>query len=153
MRMEISNFPVLLQEDPKTYLESLNLDIYEISTTEPFHDLKGHQSNIMDESLTISSGNTYEAISTVKHFFEHCCSDQRKAIVVIYIKLNDIDRRHHYQTYIAQLLRSAIFATHDSKCTPKNILVYTTARPSVLSSLCKSTNCHETKDVWEILSF
>lgn len=39
MKMGISNFPALLLDDPKTPLASLHLEKYEVSPTEPLHDL------------------------------------------------------------------------------------------------------------------
>ena len=48
LRLGISNFPALLQESPEATLQSLNLQCYEVSPTEPLHDLKGH---IIDEAL------------------------------------------------------------------------------------------------------
>jgi hypothetical protein len=42
------------------------LQQYEISPTEPLHDLKGHLSDIIDEALHISTGDCLEAIKSVK---------------------------------------------------------------------------------------
>ena len=94
LRMGISNFPALLQDSPRATLASLHLDTYEISPTEPLHDLKGHLHNIIEESLIISTDNTREAISAVKRTVL-CkdtirCSDLRKATILIYVKLNTI---------------------------------------------------------------
>ena len=94
--MGISNFPALLQDSPTATLESLHLGNYEISPTEPLHDLKGHLTNIIEESLTITSGSMHKAITAVKRTVL-CkdtirCSDLRKTVILIYIKLNDINR-------------------------------------------------------------
>ena len=46
IRLGVNNFPALLQGNPEVSLQSLNLQYYEVSPTEPLHDLKGHLSNM-----------------------------------------------------------------------------------------------------------
>ena len=116
LRMGNSNFPALLQDSPRATLASLHRGTYEISPTEPLHDLKGHFGNIIEESLVISSDNTREAIAAVKRTVL-CkdtirCSDLRKAL--IYVKLNTINP----DASITQLYRTAVeisylLYTHD----------------------------------------
>ena len=55
LRLGINNFPAILQDNPQASLSSINLQQYEISPSEPLHDLKGHLSNVIDESPTIAS--------------------------------------------------------------------------------------------------
>lgn len=66
MKYGITNFPALLQSKPKSSLSSLNLDKYEVSPTEPLHDLKGHLANIITETLHITSGNIHSEVSKIK---------------------------------------------------------------------------------------
>ena len=48
MRTGIANVPALLQPNPRKY---------ELVPTEPMHDLKGHFSNAIEESVHVSKGN------------------------------------------------------------------------------------------------
>ena len=56
LRGGINSFPALLQDHPESSLSSINLERYEVSPTEPLHDLKGHLSNVIDETFAITSG-------------------------------------------------------------------------------------------------
>ncbi len=168
LRTGISNFPALLQDNPKATLASLRIDNYEISPTEPLHNLKGHLSNIIEEILVISIGKTHEAIAAVKRTVlckdTICCSDLRKAIIIIliYIELNAIST----DTPITQLYRTAVkisclLYSHDSDRTPKQSYAYTitlfsthiSPRISVHNPICKSTSGNKKKNVWKILPF
>lgn len=66
IRIGISNFPALLQDQPEATLESLNLQHYEVSPTEPLHDLKGHLSNIIDETLQTATGQVLLEVKRIK---------------------------------------------------------------------------------------
>ena len=127
LKMGISNFPALLQEVPNAPLKSLYLENYEISPTEPLHDLKGHLSNVIDESLHISEGKIHEAIVTVKKTVLSKdairCSDLRKAVIIIYLKLKAVDPTGE----ITDLYRTAVEIcnlcyAHDCERTPRSIL-------------------------------
>ena len=125
--MGISNFPALLQDSLTATLESLHLGNYEISPTEPLHDLKGHLTNIIEESLTITSGSMHEVITAVKRTVlwkdTIQCSDLRKAVIYNIIKLNDINpNAPSTQLYRSAVEISYLFYTHDSVRTPKTIL-------------------------------
>ena len=51
LRAGINHVPALLQGNPKADIKALHLADYEIMATEPLHDLKGHLSNIVEETL------------------------------------------------------------------------------------------------------
>ena len=51
LRMGINYLPPLLQPYPNCSLTNLNLDCYEIAPTEPLHDIKGHLSHLLEETL------------------------------------------------------------------------------------------------------
>ena len=127
LKLGISNFPALLLDSPETTLQSLNLQQYEISPTEPLHDLKGHLSNIIDEALHISTGDCLEAIKSVKKAVltreAVRCSDLRKAVILIYLKLKDIQP----DGMLTALFHTAVEITnlcyaHDDMRTPRTIL-------------------------------
>ena len=52
----ITNVPALLHNIPDTPLEALYLHHYEVSPTEPLHDVKGHLSNLTDELRSVVTG-------------------------------------------------------------------------------------------------
>ncbi len=64
VRKGINNVPALLQPNPDLALESLHLSKYEISPSEPLHDVKGHMSSVIEEMPT------GEALSKVSHITE-----------------------------------------------------------------------------------
>ena len=93
LRAGITNFPALLQQNPNVTLQSLNLDHYEISPSEPLHDLKGHLGNIK-EALVVATGDVVEELKKVKMSVLSKetirASDIRKAVILIYLKLKEL---------------------------------------------------------------
>ena len=87
MRMGINYLPPLLQPYPNRSLTSLNLDCYEIAPTEPLHDIKGHISHLLEETLPIITGTlraeVQKIIDTVLDKEAKRCSDYRKAMLLI----------------------------------------------------------------------
>ena len=127
IRLGINNFPALLQGNPEATLESLNIHHYEVSPTEPLHDLKGHLGNIVDETLNIATGEILQEIKKVKAAVltkeAIRCSDLRKAIILIYLKLNVMQP----DSMLTNLYRTAVEITslcyaHEDRRTPKSIL-------------------------------
>ena len=94
IRMGITNFPALLQSSPEASLQSLNLQQYEVAPTEPLHDLKGHFANIIEETFAVTTGDTHKILADVKASLLSKetvrCSDLRKAIILIYLKLEQL---------------------------------------------------------------
>ena len=142
LRMGISNFPALLQENPQAPLSTLNLERYEISPTEPLHDLKGHFSNIIEESTAISVGKAHDAIVSVKQTILSKdtirCSDVRKAVIVIYSKLKQVDPSNK----LTELFRTTaeiakLCYAQDSERTPRAVLCLHN-RTFLHASLCCS---------------
>ena len=73
----------------------MNLQKYEVSPTEPLHDLKGHLGNIIEETLAIATGEIERKVKEVKAavLSKEAVrgSDLRKAIILIYLKLKEIN--------------------------------------------------------------
>eukprot|EP00731_Ephydatia_muelleri_P009839 Em0005g425a len=66
LKMGIVSVPALLQTNPTESLESLNLVQYEVSPLEPLHDIKGHFSNVIEESICIApEGSPELALTTL----------------------------------------------------------------------------------------
>lgn len=127
IRLGITNFPALLQNSPEASLHSLNLPHYEVSPTEPLHDLKGHFSNIIEESLLIASGKVLDEIKKIKKVVLTKevirCSDLRKAVILIYLKLKDVKPEY----MLTDLFRTAVDIAnlcyaHDAVRSPRSIL-------------------------------
>ena len=66
-----------------------------MSPTEPLHDLKGHLGNLIDETLAIATGEIKQKLKEVKAAVLNKetvrCSDLRKAIILIYLKLKELN--------------------------------------------------------------
>ena len=112
IRLGISNFPALLQDYPQATLQSLNLHHYEVSPTEPLHDLKGHLSNIIEETLIITTGDVLKEMKQIKATVltkeTIRCSDLRKAIILIYLKLKELQP----DDLLTDLYRTAVHGDH-----------------------------------------
>lgn len=127
IRLGITNFPALLQDQPQASLQSLNLQQYEVSPTEPLHDLKGHLSNIIDETIHLTTGDVLQEIKCIKAAVLNKdtirCSDLRKALILIYLKLRSLQP----DSIVTDLYRTAVEISylcyaHDSIRTPKSVL-------------------------------
>lgn len=127
IRLGISNFPALLQDEPQAKLKTLHLENYEVSPTEPLHDLKGHLANIIDETLHIAMGAVREELQKIKAAVltkeTLRCSDYRKAIILMYVKLRELQP----DDLLTDLHRTAVEITnlcyaHDNRRTPKSVL-------------------------------
>lgn len=124
IRLGINNFPALLQNQPETTLSSLNLQHYEVSPTEPLHDLKGHLGNIIDEALLVASGTVLQELKRIKTALLKKetirCSDLRKAVILMYLKLQELqpdDMLFHTAVEISKLLYA-----YDDERTPRTVL-------------------------------
>ena len=92
--------PALLHDTPEASLESLYLQNYEISPTEPLHDIKGHLSNVTDGLLSQTTGNIKKKLSSIYSSVLgkdtlRCC-DYRKAAILILLALDELraDRKY-----------------------------------------------------------
>lgn len=87
LRKGITNVTALLHNSPETSLNTLHLENYEISPTEPLHDTKGHLSNVIDELLAQTTGNTKKELTSIcssvlgKETLR--CCDYRKCAILI----------------------------------------------------------------------
>ena len=94
----ISTFPALIQNTPQTSLATLGLQLYEVFPAEPLHDLKGHFSNIVDETLHVAPTETKAVIQHIKQTTLNKStlrgSDYRKAVILIYNNLLRCDNSH-----------------------------------------------------------
>jgi hypothetical protein len=127
IRAGITNFPALLQNSPEASLHSLNLHQYEVSPTEPLHDLKGHFSNIIEESLLIATGVVSDEIKKIKKAVltkeAVRCSDLRKAVILIYLKLKDLKPGDALTDLFRTAVDIANFCyAHDTIRSPRSIL-------------------------------
>ncbi len=127
LRRGINNVPALLRPNPDLALASLHLSHYEIAPCEPLHDIKGHLSNVIEESLKTLRGEPLRRVShindTVLGTDTSRCSDYRKAAILIYLALWELQP----DSAIAHLFRTlveitAILYSHESKRTPQAIL-------------------------------
>ena len=126
MRMGITNVPAILQNAPDESLASLSLSQYEIAPTEPLHDIKGHFSNLIEESIHIATGSAQVEIkkirSTILNKDTLRGSDYRKAVILIYIKLRDNADQMLTDVYRTAVEIGHMLYAHDSKRTPRSIL-------------------------------
>lgn len=127
IRQGISNFPALLQDQPEATLHSLNLQHYKVSPTEPLHDLKGHLGNIIDEALLVASGNALQELKRIKAAVltkeAIRCSDLRKAVILMYLKLKELEPN----SMLTDLFRTSVEIAklcyaHDAERTPRAVL-------------------------------
>ena len=127
IRLGINNFPALCQNNPEATLESLNLQNYEVFPTEPLHDLKGHLGNIIEETLAITTGETQQKVKEVKAAVLSKdtvrCSDLHKAVILIYLKLKELN----CDVQLTELYRTAVEMSsfcymHESQRTQRTIL-------------------------------
>ena len=123
IRLGISNFPALLQDQPEATLSSLNLQHYEVSPTEPLHDLR----NIIDEALLVTSGSVLQELKRIKAAVlakeTIRCSDLRKAVILMYLKFKELQP----DDMLTDLFRTAMEISklcyaHDDERTPRTIL-------------------------------
>ena len=127
MRNGIANVPALLQVKPREELKNLNLQHYEILSTEPMHDLKGHLSNMIDECLHIATNEVVAMLTKIRDTVLSKdtlrASDYRKAVILMYIQLEGLS----CDPLLKQLFSTAveichICYSHDSVRTPRAIL-------------------------------
>ena len=127
IRAEITNLPALMQSCPTADLNTLQLGRYEVCPVEPLHDLKGHVSNILEESEHLLTGNALAELKKVKTTI--LCkstlrySDYRKAIVLLYIKFRDNTFENEYvELYRTAAELSHLLYSRDDNRMPKTIL-------------------------------
>ena len=127
IKMGIVSVPALLQSRPSEPLELLHLECYEVSPVEPLHDIKGHFSNVIEESISNAPEglkNELEKIKAAvlnKDTLRGC--DYRKAMILMYLKIRELQPESAlckiYQTAV-QL--SKILYASESKRSPKAVL-------------------------------
>lgn len=128
LRKGISNSPPPIQPTPQATFESLNLEKYEVFSTEPLHDLKGHIHIIIEESTKKAAGETKQILknvqATVLSKKTLHCSDYHKAVINIYKSLQQCINP---DTQMLELFCTAteiceIMYAPDSRRTPTAIL-------------------------------
>ena len=144
IRQGISNFPALLQDRPEATLSSLNLQHYEVSPTEPLHDLKGHLGNIIEEALLVTSGSVLQELKRIKAAVlakeTIRCSDLRKALILMYLKLKELQP----DDMLTDLFHTAVEISnlcyaHDDVRTPRTVLcLHNRACLSMFRFVCQS---------------
>ena len=127
LRMGITNLPALLQPHPTSLLNELQLSNYEISPTEPLHDIKSHFANIFEEAESYLQGDVLDEFKKLRDSVL-CkstlrCSDYQKAMVILY---NTFREKNIDQTF-KDILRTAVDLSHlvysrDYDRTPKTAL-------------------------------
>jgi len=65
LRRGIDNVPALLQPDPETDLQNMHLHRYEIFPSEPLHNIKGHLSNVFEETSKLLSGESLTKFTNI----------------------------------------------------------------------------------------
>ena len=103
--MGINYLPQLLQPYPNRSLANMNLDCYEIAPTEPLHDIKGHISHLLEETLPIISGSLHaevqKIIDSVLNKEAKGCSDYRKATLLIVRAMQQYSSSQKVTTWFA----------------------------------------------------
>ena len=127
IRQGITNIPPLLQENPMADIEQIQLGQYEVSPCEPLHDLKSHFSNIIDESENLLTGNALDAFKQIKaavlNKITLRCSDYRRAMVLMYLKLKDFKAEQMVtEVFRTGLEISHLLYTHEYNRTHKAVL-------------------------------
>ncbi len=135
LKMGISNFPAMLQINPQQSLESLDLKAYEVSPCEPLHDLKGHFTNLIAETLHVATGTVLTDIKKIKQTILNKetlrGSDYRKAIILMYLKLKEVGADQ--QLLLIYRTAVEICDSHYEKRTPRAILRLHIVRFSMLT--------------------
>ncbi len=127
LKMGISNFPAMLQKNPEESLESIGLKDYEVSPCEPLHDLKGHFTNLIEETLNVITGTVLNGIKKIKQTVLNKetlrGSDYRKAIILLYLKLKElgVDQQLVLIYSTAVQIYEILYARHERR-TPRAIL-------------------------------
>ena len=65
LRMGINYLPPLLQPYSNRSLTNLNLDCYEIAPTEPLHNITGHLSHLLEETLATITGSLHAEVQVI----------------------------------------------------------------------------------------
>ena len=127
IRQGITNIPPLLQPNPMANLEEIQLGQYEVAPCEPLHDLKGHFSNIIDESEHLLTGSALDVFKQVKAAVLNKttlrCSDYRRAMVLMYLRLKE----YNCEKILTEIFRtgleiSQLLYTHDYNRTQQTVL-------------------------------
>lgn len=127
LRRGINDVPALLQPNPQASLASLHLSRFQIAPCEPLHDIKGHLSNVIEETLKTISG---ESLIKVTHVHDTVlstdtlrCSDYRKAVVLMYLALWEAQPEAPITHLFCTLVEiTEILYSHESKRTPQAIV-------------------------------
>lgn len=121
----IANFPALTKDTPP---EDLGLERYEIFSTEPLHDIKGHFSNVITEVMKTAPLKTKEEIDKINNTILKKstlrASDYRKAFILIY---NNLQKCQVADKQYTELFRTAVeicelFYAQDSHRSAASIL-------------------------------
>lgn len=104
--MGIVSVPALLQSRPSEPLELLHLERYEVSPIEPLHDIKGHFSNVIEESILIAPERLKKELEKIKaavlkkDTIRGC--DYRKAIILMYLKIRELQSQYYVKYFKLQ---------------------------------------------------
>ena len=127
LRKGIVNVPALLRTNPEMPLESLFLAQYEVCPIEPLHDLKGHFSNMIEETMYLAPEEALPELHKIKNAVLNKDtlrgSDYRKAVILMFKKLEEIcpgsmlTKIYETAVHICKLLYAP-----DTKRSPKTVL-------------------------------
>ena len=127
LRKGIVNVPALLRTNPEMPLESLFLAQYEVCPIEPLHDLKGHFSNMIEETMYLAPEEALPELHKIQNAVLNKDtlrgSDYRKAVILMFKKLEEIcpgsmlTKIYETAVHICKLLYAP-----DTKRSPKTVL-------------------------------
>ena len=122
----IANVPALLQNTSQATLKRLNLQSYEVFSSEPLHDLKGHLHHIIEECLVTGPAAVKTIITNVKGSVLDKNtlrgSDYRRATILIYKQLETTTLEAYKQLFSTATDIALLLYSSDSERSPRNVL-------------------------------
>ena len=117
----VANVPALLQNTPQAILKSLHLQSYEVFSSEPLHDLKGHLHHIIEECL-VTGPATVNVKGSVLDKSTLQGSDYRQAVILIYKQLENTILEAYKQLFRTATDIASLLYSSDSERSPRNVL-------------------------------
>lgn len=115
LRQGLNDVPTLLQPT----LQDLNPDSYEISPIEPLHNIKEHLGKMIVDAIAVSKGEASKRLTSIKSTVLSKdtirCSDYRKAVITIYMALEQVERLHYWQKCFEQQSKLRVRYTREKK--------------------------------------
>ena len=126
----VSRVPALLLNNPTQQLASINLDKYEIVATEPLHDIKGHEINLITELPHILPPG--ETKSKCTHLIDNCLAKQKKSgadirrvVIQLFLLLKDTDCSSRILFLLWSIIKIGEIAySRDDKRCPRQLLQF-----------------------------